>query len=63
MSGNYGCHGGNPHNAFLYAIEHGMTYENSYPYLGKELNCKAQTGDIKVTKQADILSGDCNTML
>lgn len=63
QNGNYGCHGGSPHNAYSYVTENGITVEGKYPYMAKELTCKKRGGEVKIGKMADVLSGDCNMVL
>jgi len=38
----YGCDGGIMENAFVYALDRGLTAEKDYPYKGREGRCRAQ---------------------
>ena len=42
--GNKGCHGGELEYTFLYLQKKGVKTEQSYPYVGKDKNCKASRG-------------------
>jgi C1A family cysteine protease len=42
-TGNSGCNGGWPTKAFSYVVNKGISFENTYPYMGYQQTCNAAT--------------------
>ena len=46
--GNKGCHGGELDLTYQYVKDKGLNLESSYPYIGKEQNCKKTHGPYRI---------------
>lgn len=47
--GNHGCNGGWPSSALKYVKDHGLTTEQSYPYVAKTNQCAKNGGDFHIS--------------
>lgn len=56
--GNDGCNGGLMDNAFNFVIDHGITEEDNYPYIGYDESCQQDHGDFKISSYLDIPEGN-----
>lgn len=57
---NYACDGGLMENAFRYVIDHGLMYDEEYPYEAKYRNCTQTKRSFNLTDYADISPGEKN---
>lgn len=46
--GNAGCNGGYNYQGLAYVKDHGITDQNSYPYVAKTQHCQKEGGDFKI---------------
>jgi len=57
--GNKAGNGGNPQNSFDYVKDHGIAYENDYPYIAKDEQCKkVSVSPVKVSGYTEIAQND-----
>lgn len=56
--GNAGCNGGWMDNAFSYVHDHGIRYENEYPYRANDGNCQMDDGSFRNRGHADVQGCD-----
>ncbi len=56
--GNHGCNGGWPSSALNYVKDHGLTTEQSYPYVARTNNCQKNGGEFSI--KSVLPSPGCN---
>jgi C1A family cysteine protease len=61
-SGNQGCNGGTPENAFKYIIRSGSASEASYPYTARDGSCKQATSVAHISGLLRLPPGDEETL-